>query len=122
MNPLAIFEIGAKLIDSLYTSDEEKAVATQKLHKLAQDGELKELAIAASVITAETNSESWITRNWRPITMLTFVGLIAAHWMGFTAPNLAQSEITGLLELVKIGLGGYVISRGAEKAIKEYKK
>ena len=54
--------------------------------------------------------------------MLTFVALIAAHWLGWTAPNLAQEEITGLIELVKIGLGGYVVSRGAEKAISEWKK
>ncbi|MEW5890749.1 MAG: 3TM-type holin [Pseudomonadota bacterium] len=39
---------------------------------------LVELEKSASVVVAEAQSESWITRSWRPITMLTFVGLIPA--------------------------------------------
>lgn len=71
------------------------------------------------IIIAEAKSESWLTRNWRPLTMVTFVGLISAHWLGFSAPNLTPEERLSLLNLVKIGLGGYVVSRGIEKTAKE---
>jgi len=54
--------------------------------------------------------------------MLTFVGLVAAHWLSFTAPNITPEEIAALLDIVKIGLGGYMVSRGAEKTMKEWKK
>lgn len=75
-----------------------------------------------SVITAEAQGDSWLQRNWRPLVMLTFTGLIVAYWMGWTAPNLKESEILALLEIVKIGLGGYVVGRSAEKVVKYYRK
>ena len=54
--------------------------------------------------------------------MLTFVSLIVAHWLGFTAENIEEEEVIMLLEIVKIGLGGYVLGRSGEKIMKEYKK
>jgi len=74
-----------------------------------------ELAAQTEVIVAETKSESWITRNWRPITMLTFTGLVVMYWIGWTAPNLTKEEVLSLLEIVKYGLSGYVVGRSAEK-------
>lgn len=50
--------------------------------------------------------------------MLSFVGLIGSHWYGFTAENLTETQILSMFELVKIGLGGYVIGRSAEKITK----
>lgn len=81
-----------------------------------------ELEAAKSIIVAEATGESWIQRNWRPVTMLTFVGLIVAHWMGLTAPNLSEEQILGLMDIVQVGIGGYVVGRSAEKVMKEYNK
>ena len=75
-----------------------------------------------SIIVAEAQSESWLTRNWRPTTMLVLVGCVLAHWLGLTPENLSPEEVTHLLDIVQIGLGGYVVSRGAEKCVKAYKK
>jgi len=116
-----LMDMGNQLIKSWFPDPDKADKAQLEFMALIQSGKLKELETAANVIMTEANSESWLTRSWRPITMLTFVALIAAHWLGFTAPNLAPEEITSLLELVKIGLGGYVVSRGTEKAIKEWK-
>lgn len=79
-----------------------------------------ELEQAGAVITAEANGESWLQRNWRPLTMLTFTGLVVAHWLGWTAPGLSESQTLALLEIVKIGLGGYVVGRSAEKCIRQW--
>ncbi|WP_444917636.1 3TM-type holin [Microbulbifer sp. JMSA003] len=84
--------------------------------------DLEELKAATQVITAEASGESWLQRNWRPVTMLTFVGLIVAHWVGWTAENLSEDQTLALLEIVKIGLGGYVVGRSAEKAMKAWKQ
>ncbi|MBO9483785.1 3TM-type holin [Salinisphaera sp. G21_0] len=81
-----------------------------------------ELEQAGKIITAEANGESWLQRNWRPLTMLTFTGLVVAHWLGWTAENLSESQIIALLEIVKIGLGGYVVGRSAEKVMKQWSK
>ena len=66
-------------------------------------------------IRAEVASKSWLARNWRPITMLTFLGLVAAHWLGYTAENVTEAEVLSMMDLIKIGLGGYVVGRSAEK-------
>ena len=75
-----------------------------------------------SIIVAEAQGDSWLQRNWRPVVMLTFAGLVVAHWLGWTAENLKESEVLMLLEIVKIGLGGYVVGRSAEKCVKYYRK
>jgi len=117
-----LMDMGKQLISHWFPDPDEADKKQLEFIALIQSGKLKELETAASVIKTEASSESWLTRSWRPITMLTFVALIAAHWLGWTAPNLSQEDVTGLIELVKIGLGGYVVSRGAEKAISEWKK
>jgi len=116
-----LMDMGKQLISSWFPDPQEADKKQLEFLAIIQSGKLKELEAAASVIQAEANSESWITRSWRPITMLTFVGLVAAHWLGYTAPNITPEEIAALLDIVKIGLGGYMVSRGAEKSIKEWK-
>jgi hypothetical protein len=72
---------------------------------------------AADVVRAEAQGQSWLQRTWRPITMLVFVGLIVARWLGWSAPNLGDAEVLKLWDIVEIGLGGYVIGRSAEKIL-----
>ncbi len=72
---------------------------------------------AAEVVKAEAQGESWLQRTWRPVTMLVFVSLIVARWLGWSAPNLGEAEVMKLWDIVEIGLGGYVIGRSAEKVL-----
>jgi hypothetical protein len=72
---------------------------------------------AADVVKTEAQGQSWPQRTWRPITMLVFVALIVARWLGWSAPNLSQAEALKLWDIVEIGLGGYVIGRSAEKVL-----
>jgi len=72
---------------------------------------------AAEVVKAEARGQNWLQRVWRPITMLVFVALIVARWLGWSAPNLTQAEALKLWDIVEIGLGGYVIGRTAEKVL-----
>ena len=72
---------------------------------------------AADVVKAEAQGRNWLQRTWRPITMLVFVALIVARWLGWSAPNLTQAEALKLWDIVEIGLGGYVIGRTAEKVL-----
>lgn len=72
-------------------------------------------AAATEVIKAEAEGESWLQRNWRPLTMMVFVTLIVAKWTGYTAPGVSEALELRLLGLIEIGLGGYVIGRSVEK-------
>lgn len=119
-----IFTPAAELIDSLHTSTDEKLEAKRKLSELqlgamqsALDFETKRLLAQSAIITAETKSESWVTRNWRPVTMLAFVGAILGYWFGLTPETVPEEAILAMFSLVKIGLGGYVVGRSAEKII-----
>lgn len=81
-----------------------------------------ELQAQSSIIVAEANSESWLARNWRPITMLTFVALIVMQWLGLTDQTITEEQSVELLGLIKVGLGGYVMGRSAEKVAKVWKE
>ncbi len=70
---------------------------------------------AADIIRTEAASGGWLTRSWRPIVMLVFTSLIVARWFGYSAPALSEAEALELWAIIKIGLGGYVIGRSAEK-------
>lgn len=115
------------IVDKLIPDREAKAKAKIELLALAQSGQLKELEAAMNTIVAEANSEHWLVAAWRPITMLTFVAIIANNYILYpylslfweNAPSLVVPS--DLWQLLKIGLGGYVIGRSAEKVAKNYK-
>lgn len=69
----------------------------------------------AAIIIAEAQGESWLQRNWRPLVMINFAVLLNAYWFGFAIENLAEAERLALFDIIKLGLGGYVIGRSGEK-------
>ena len=81
-----------------------------------------ELKSATDIILAEAQGESWLQRNWRPLLMLWFAALVGAHWLGFTPPNLPENVVINLLDIVQVGVGGYVLGRSGEKMVKAYKE
>lgn len=115
-----------KLVDDLFTSDEERQIVTNELKRIENtaqskvlelEGKVVELqgqvlAAQSQIITAEANGESWLQRNWRPITMLTFLILVCFDSFGWLAFRLSAQA----WDLLQLGLGGYVIGRTVEKA------
>lgn len=80
------------------------AEAAQKYEAQLLDGQQK-------VIAAEASSSSFLTSNWRPITMLTFLVLVVCDSFGWLHSPLAPQAWT----LLQIGLGGYTVGRSVEK-------
>jgi len=74
-------------------------------------------AAAADIVKTEAASSHWLAANWRPLTMVTFVCLIVARFMGYTAPGLTEAEVLKLWDIIYLGLGGYVIGRSVEKVL-----
>jgi len=123
-----IFKPAADLIDNLHTSEEEKL--EQKFNLLHLQAAAVDSATQynqklfegqAKIINSEASSEHWLAANWRPITMLTFVGIVVAKFLGFSSPNMTPEDYTHLWTLIEIGLGGYVVGRSVEKAVKTWK-
>ena len=98
----------------------EQLKADIAMQAMRQDSE--ELRAATSIILAEATGDSWLQRNWRPLLMLWFAGLVGAHWLGFTPPNLPEPVVINLLDIVQVGVGGYVLGRSGEKMVKAYKE
>ena len=107
-----------EMVDNLHTSDEERLEAKAVLLQL-QTGlmsqtlayEQRLVESQASVLLAEATSSSWLTRTWRPITMLSFVFLILySQFTGMEIPD-------DLWVVLKIGLGGYLGGRSVEKSV-----
>lgn len=74
------------------------------------------IALAGTeVVKVEAQGESWLQKSWRPITMLVFVSLIVARMLGWAAPGISEAEYLKLWSILEFGIGGYVLSRSAEK-------
>jgi hypothetical protein len=86
MFPLAaLLDVGTKLIDKLIPDPEAKAKAQLDLAKMAQDGELAKMANETDLYKTEQNnltdrlkadmgSDSWLSKNIRPMTLLLILG------------------------------------------------
>ena len=129
INPLSsAFDFGSNLLDKFFPDKNEANKAKIMLLEMKQNGELSKLQISAGIVTAEASSEHWLAANWRPITMLTFVFIIANNYIIYPylslffdkAPVLAIPP--DMWDLLKLGLGGYVVGRSAEKCIDKYKQ
>ena len=111
----ALAPIIGQIVGSLFPDPTEKAKAEAEAMRqlLAHQGEIE--AAAAKIINTEAASTHWLAANWRPLTMLVFVGLIVARWFGWAAPGLSEAEYLKLWSIVEFGLGGYVVGRSVEK-------
>ena len=112
-----LFSTIDKTIDNKADAEKMK----QNIQQQLISGQLKELEAQASIITAEAKG-GWLQRNWRPMLMLTFAGLVVAHWFGFTAPNIPGSVQNSLLNIVLVGMGGYIVGRSGEKIMDKFKE
>lgn len=93
--------------------------AALKLKEVEMQLEQTRLEVRGQAIQAEAKGESWLQRNWRPLMMLWFGALIGGYWFGYTPANLSEEAILSMFGLIKLGLGGYVLGRSAEKITKE---
>jgi hypothetical protein len=112
----AVFKTIDKVVDNKGEADKLKAKVQEKIIA----GELAELEGAAKIIQTEAQG-GFLQRNWRPIMMLVFAGLMVAHWFGFTAPNIPESVQNSLLNIILVGIGGYTVGRSAEKVADRFK-
>lgn len=94
----------------------------------------KQMTLRADVIKQEVR-QGGITAKWRPYTMVTFVAMVVVHFVMYDIVPFIRTSFDlnfyvpqdpgfteGLLDLIKIGLMGYIGGRTVEKAVKFWKK
>jgi hypothetical protein len=127
MSITAFIPVIGKVLDSIFPDKEKATAAKVKVLEMQANGELAGLDAQVKIIVAEANSSHTLAAIWRPIIMLMFGFIIFNNYILYPylilffddAPML---EIpVDLWELIKIGLGGYVLGRSGEKVVKSLK-
>jgi hypothetical protein len=124
-----LMDIGGKLIDKLIPDPEAKARAQLELAKLAQDGELAKLANDTKLYETEQNnlsarhtadmaSDSWLSKNIRPMTLIAiFVGYFMFAMMSAFGYNANEAYVTLLGQWGMLVMSFYFGGRTLEKII-----
>lgn len=111
-----ILGIGHKIIESVIPNKTEQMKAKAELGRLVANNELSLAKIGMSAVVAEAQGESWLQKNWRPIAMMNFLVIlniiVVASLFG---KDFDAALLKGVLELLTMGIGGYVMLRGGEK-------
>jgi hypothetical protein len=116
--------VGA-IIGDVHTSTEEEIRARAELLKVEREFHKAVLTAEASIvqeqskiIQAETNSQSWLARNWRPLLMLVCILIVANNYLIMPLFGTPPTELPDRLwDLMTLGVTGYVLGRSAEKIV-----
>ncbi len=107
-------------LDKLFTSKEEKIKAQNVIKEILVKKQIELQQLQTEIIVTEAKG-NWLQRSWRPILMLAF-GFIVIY-VKFLGP-VFELPIPPLenefWDLLKLGIGGYVIGRTGEKMMKSY--
>ena len=128
---MALVDFELKDVGGIFTSLREAITGETiedkgKILGLLSSLETTFVKVKGAIITAEAKSEHWIVASWRPLTMLVFTFIIANNYIlvpyfqafGWIVVPLTLDQ--NMWDLLKLGLGGYVVGRSVEKAMKHY--
>lgn len=126
---MSVFGLIKRIVGPLFGVIDKAVVDKDLAKQLKHDIEIqlsealdKELEAKRDIIVAEAGGESWLQRNWRPITMMSFLVLLFVYWFGFAPDYIIANPtvVDSVFDLLKIGIGGYIVGRSAEKVSKDY--
>lgn len=128
MLPLGpLLEIGGKLLEKVIPDPEAKARAQFELQQLAQNGELARMANETKLFEAEQanvsdrwkadmGSDSWLSKNIRPMTLVyiltAYLALAILDGLKF---HVAEAYVTLLGQWGMLVMGAYFGGRTVEK-------
>lgn len=130
----ALLGVGEKLIDKLIPDPEAKAKAQLELTKLAQEGELAKMANESKLFETEQNnlterlkadmgSDSWLSKNIRPMTLMAILGgYFTFAMMSAFDKNTNQAYVELLGQWGMLIMSFYFGGRTLEKIIDMKKK
>ena len=100
----AILDVGMKLVDKFFPDPEQKAKAQVELLKMQQDGELAKMQAdmaenkeLTARLEADMTSDSWLSKNIRPMTLIFILGGYFVFAMMSAFGNNANEKYVELL-------------------------
>lgn len=118
---MKLFDSIGNIAEKIGTAIDKNITSKEELLTLAKEIQGELLNIRKDILLTEMQG-SKLQRNWRPILMLLFGGIIAYgivlapifnHFLQIPEPELSH-EMWSVLEL---SIGGYVVGRSAEKIV-----
>ena len=110
------------VVDKAVEDKDQAAAIKARFQELALAGRMKELDAAARIIEAEARGESWLQRNWRPLLMCLFGLIVANNYVVSPLFSTPMADIPpDMCDLLKLGVGGYVLGRSVEKGARAWK-
>lgn len=110
------------LISEYIEDPDKRAELEGKIRLALLHHEASLVSASRDVVVAEAQGESWWQRNWRPLTMMSFVAILANNYilvpwlLAFGVDTVAVLEMPAeFFTLLTVGLGGYVVGRTMEK-------
>ena len=103
-----------KVVDNVFTNDEEKSRAKKELTEVVLKSLNDIAAVQGDVIKTEMTGNK-LQKSWRPIMMLTFGAILVCKWFGITDASIPDELELKLMEIIELGLGGFVVGRSLEK-------
>lgn len=109
----AVTAVG-NVVDTLSVSDSEKSEAKARITSIVQSSLVNVARTQAEVLQAEMKGNV-LQKSWRPLVMLTFTLLLVIRWTGLSSHEISIELELQLMELLKFGMGGYIVGRSVEK-------
>lgn len=111
------------VVDKAVEDKDQAAAIKARLQEMVLNGQMKEIEAAASIIVAEAKGDSWLQRSWRPLLMCLFGIIIANNYLVVPLFGTPAAAIPpDMWDLLKLGVGGYVLGRSVEKGVKVWKE
>jgi hypothetical protein len=110
------------LISEYIEDPDKRAELEGKIRLALLHHEASLVSASRDVVVAEAQGESWWQRNWRPLTMMSFVAILVNNYilvpwlLALGVDTVAVLEMPAeFFTLLTVGLGGYVVGRTMEK-------
>ncbi|WP_422006674.1 3TM-type holin [Pyruvatibacter mobilis] len=116
----------AGLIDKSVPDRDLAARLKQDLQRLALEREGELARAAGAIIEAEARSEHPLAAQWRPVLMLSITAILINNYLLAPYMELLFGVAVHLplpepmWNLLTVGVGGYVIGRSTEKAVRNW--
>src|SRR5690606_686042 len=103
-----------KVVDTVITNEDERSKAKKELTEVVLKS-LNEVANVQGEVIKKEMEGNFLQRSWRPLLMLTFGTILVCKWFGLTDGSIDNELELKLMDIVQLGLGGYVVGRSVEK-------
>ena len=119
-----IVDKGLDIVDQFVEDKDQanklKTRIKQQIEDNTHEKDIKELSAKTKILLGEVKG-GWLQRNWRPLTMMSFVLIVVNNYIVFPYASMFTDNVT-VLEfppafwgLLTTGIGGYIGAKSYER-------